>query len=320
MTVAAIDVARQRAAVAGRARRRSADRPLRGVFHTAGLLDDGLLVDQTPARLRKVTDPKMRGAWNLHTLTRHAELDFFVLYASVNGLLGSPAQGNYAAANVFLDALAHHRRAQGLPAVSIDWGVFAEVGMAARRTSPPGSQRLEGRGMRGLTPDEGLAALDAHPRAESAADGRPLHRRAPVGRVLPERSRLSHALAPPRREGRGEAPLGRPAPFSSVSRPPSPRRVRASSRELLRDQVGMVLRIAPENIGRDVPLAKLGMDSLMGLELRNRLEVMLGVRLPAGALWTYPTLAALSARLSTGGDETRVPAARAAGDPRRTIP
>jgi NADPH:quinone reductase-like Zn-dependent oxidoreductase/acyl carrier protein len=305
--VAAIDVARQDAVAAVLAEIPK-DRPLRGVFHAAGLLDDGLLTDQTPARLRKVTDPKVKGAWNLHTLTRHANLDLFVMYASVNGLLGSPAQGNYAAANVFLDALAHHRRAQGLPAISIDWGVFAEVGLAAAHENR--GRRLEGRGMRGLTPDEGLAALERivewNP-TQVAVARLDVHQwveffpNAAASRTL---SRLLDEKAGAKRQAGDQGLLERLA----AAEPEARLRLLEGA---LRDQVGMVLRISPENIGRDVPLAKLGMDSLMGLELRNRLEVMLGVRLPAGALWTYPTLAALSARLSTNGDDAPAPAAPA---------
>jgi epothilone polyketide synthase D len=295
VTVAAADVA-QRAALDAVIVALPEDRPLRGVFHAAGLLDDGLLADQTPARLRKAMAPKVQGAWNLHTLTRHhATLDFFVLYASVNGIIGSPAQGNYAAANAFLDALAHHRRAQGLPAIAIDWGVFAEVGLAAAEETR--GKRLEGRGMRGLTPADGIVALerviawnprqvvvarlDVHQWVEfypSAAGSRTL-------------SRLLQDKAEGRRRGSDGGLIERLA----AADPESRLRIVEGA---LREQVGKVLRIRPESIGREVPLAKLGMDSLMGLELRNRIEAILGVRLPAGALWTYPTLAALTTRLA----------------------
>ncbi len=298
VTVAAIDVA-DRAALAAVLAAVPNDRPLRGVFHAAGVLDDGLLADQTKARFRKVMDPKIRGAWNLHTLTRDADLDLFVLYASVNGLLGAPAQGNYAAANVFLDALAHHRRANGLPAISIDWGVFSEVGLAAAHEIR--GRRLEGRGLRVLTPDEGLSALERviawNPRQIAVArfDARQwieFYPNAAGSRVL---SRLLGEKAGTKTPSGDRGLLERLAAASPESR--------ASMVEAaLREQVGKVLRIRPESVGRDLPLAKLGMDSLMGLELRNRIEMMLGVRLPAGALWTYPTLAALSARLSGTGD------------------
>ncbi|MDH3602772.1 MAG: SDR family NAD(P)-dependent oxidoreductase, partial [Candidatus Tectomicrobia bacterium] len=108
------------------------DRPLRGIIHAAGVLDDGILQQQTLERFARVMAPKVRGAWHLHTLTKDMSLDFFVLFSSTASLLGSGGQANYAAANAFLDVLAHYRRAHGLPGVAINWGGWSEVGMAAR--------------------------------------------------------------------------------------------------------------------------------------------------------------------------------------------
>src|SRR5262249_8553039 len=128
--------------------------------HAAGVLDDASVLTLDAERLRAVMRPKVHGAWNLHTLleSEGRQLDFFVLYASAAGLLGSPGQSNYAAANVFLDALAHHRRAKGLAALSLDWGAFSEVGMAARQAAH--GVRMAHRGIESLTPDEGLLALE----------------------------------------------------------------------------------------------------------------------------------------------------------------
>jgi len=105
--------------------------PLRGVIHAAGVLQDGAIVNLTPERVAQVMAPKVIGAWNVHKATELRDLDFFVLFSSAVSVLGSPGQGNYAAANAFLDALAHYRRHQGLPAVSVNWGPWADVGMAA---------------------------------------------------------------------------------------------------------------------------------------------------------------------------------------------
>ena len=105
--------------------------PLRGVFHEAAVLDDGILSQQTLARFERVMNPKVFGAWHLHTLTQKMPLDFFVLFSSAASILGVAGQANYVTANAFLDGLAHYRREQGLPAMSIDWGAWAEVGMAA---------------------------------------------------------------------------------------------------------------------------------------------------------------------------------------------
>src|SRR5262249_28336122 len=128
----------------------------RGVVHAAGVLDDGLLLHQELARFERVLAPKVAGAWNLHLATRDEPLDFFVLYSSAAALVGAEGQASYVAANSFLDALAHHRRGLGLPAVSIDWGLFAGVGLAAgdQRGAQRGD-RLAARGLGTLTPAQG---------------------------------------------------------------------------------------------------------------------------------------------------------------------
>src|SRR5260221_1479855 len=131
--------------------------PLRGVIHAAGVLDDHLIINLDPESFRRVLAPKVLGAWNLHSLTSDLPLDFFVVFSSVASVLGSPGQGNYAAANAFLDGLAHHRRSHGLPCLSINWGPWAEVGMAARASSSRGPAS---RVMRPLAPAHALAALD----------------------------------------------------------------------------------------------------------------------------------------------------------------
>src|SRR5262249_24825362 len=107
---------------------------LRGVFHCAGRLDDGILLKLTPERFNRVSEPKGAGSWNLHTLTRDRRLDYFVLFSSAAALLGSPGQANYSAANAFLDGLARYRHSLGLPALSIDWGPWADIGLAAAQS------------------------------------------------------------------------------------------------------------------------------------------------------------------------------------------
>jgi NADP-dependent 3-hydroxy acid dehydrogenase YdfG len=117
--------------------------PLRGVIHAAGVLDDGVLLQQTPQRIHTVIAPKAIGAWHLHRLTDGEALDFFVMFSSITAPFGSPGQGNYAAANAFLDGLAHHRRGLGLPALSINWGPWGQIGLAAHRQQG-GMQGLQG--------------------------------------------------------------------------------------------------------------------------------------------------------------------------------
>ncbi len=135
--------------------------PLRGVFHLAGTLDDGILREQSRERFDRVMAAKVHGAWNLHELTRDLSppLDLFVLFSSAAAILGSPGQGNYASANAFLDALAHHRRGLGLPALSVNWGSWDEVGMAARLKESEG-QRWSAAGIGWIGVDQGLATLE----------------------------------------------------------------------------------------------------------------------------------------------------------------
>ena len=132
--------------------------PLRGVIHAAMVLEDSIVLQLNEELLKKVMAPKVIGAWNLHTRTLEIPLDFFVLYSSISSTCGNPGQGNYAAANAFLDAMAYHRRAIGLPALTINWGVLAEVGYVAERTNL--SERMSQRGVKSFTPEQALNVLE----------------------------------------------------------------------------------------------------------------------------------------------------------------
>jgi polyketide synthase 12/epothilone polyketide synthase D len=292
VTVARVDVANRAQLERLLAEVAASAMPLRGVIHTAGVLDDGVLMQLSPARFRTVMAPKALGALHLHELTREAPLDFFVLYASGSGLLGSPGQGNYAAANTFLDALAQHRRARGLPALSIDWGLFADVGLAAAQENR--GARLVSRGMRSLTAGEGLWAL------ERLLDGDRAH-----AAVLPIDvrqwvelypaalfSRVLSRLVAAQRADAGRRTGDRDLLERLAAAEPGARA--ALLETLLRAQASQVLRIPEDKLDVDVPLTNLGMDSLMGLELRNRIEAALGVAVPAALGWTYPTVAAMT--------------------------
>ncbi|WAS96618.1 type I polyketide synthase [Nannocystis punicea] len=272
---------------------RAAGAPLRGVVHAAGVADPAMLVDLTPARLRSVLAPKLGGALLLDALTRAAELDFFVLYASVSGLLGLPGTGNYAAANAALDAVAHHRRARGLPALSVDWGIFTGLGLAARADERAAAAFTAG--LRGMTSGEGLLALSrllASDRTQVAVapfDGAQWVESYPVAAA-------SRRLAPLFAAHGGDAgTAARELRAQVLAAEPS---MRAGLMLLaIRGHAAHVLRIAEAALDVQAPLTSLGMDSLMGLELRNRIEVALGIRSPATLLWTYPTVAALSEHL-----------------------
>ena len=133
--------------------------PLRGIIHAAGILDDGVLMQQQWPRFAKVLAPKVRGAWLLHHCSRDLPLDFFILFSSVSAVLGSAGQANYAAANAFMDALAHYRRAQGLPGLSINWGPWDKIGMAAGLKGQDRS-RMADRGISPIDPEHGLKVVD----------------------------------------------------------------------------------------------------------------------------------------------------------------
>ncbi|WP_338866156.1 SDR family NAD(P)-dependent oxidoreductase [Myxococcus stipitatus] len=269
--------------------------PLCGVVHAAGVLDDGVLAQQTEERFRRVMAPKVLGAWNLHELTLELPLDFFVLYSSAASFFGAPGQGNYAAANAFMDALALQRRARGLPALSINWGAFSEVGLAAAQDNR--GARLARRGAGSLTPAEGNTIL-----------GRLLDGAATGMGVMPLDLRRWTELSPQARSspwwseliptGAGAAPGARDEALLEVLRKATPEEGRARVEQLIREQMARVLRLDSSRIDREAPLQSFGLDSLMGLELRNRLEAALGVPLPASLMWKHPTLAALGEHLT----------------------
>ena len=250
--------------------------PLRGVIHSAAVLDDGIFAQLTEQRLLDVLAPKVLGAWYLHRHTRQAPLDFFVLFSSAAALLGSPGQANYCAANTFLDALADLRRSQGLPALSIGWGAWAEVGLAAEKDER--GKRLATRGLASMSPQEGLDAL-----------GRVLRLDDPYVAVIPldvERWRQFYPSA--RTSGlfdripRLSAGASRDAAATALrqaieSAEPGERRQLIES--YLSERGARILGFAA-GVDRDKSLQRLGLDSLMAVELRNAVETDLGVAIP----------------------------------------
>ena len=267
--------------------------PLVGVFHAAGVLDDAVIAHQDRDHLARVMAPKICGAWNLHLLTRDLPLRCFVLFSSVAALVGSPGQSNYAAANAFLDALAAHRRALALPALAVQWGAVAEVGLAARDERR--GARLAARGMRPLPVERALDHLErllADPDLTTIAV-------APLDLRQWLEFHLAVASAPYFAELRTTAPapaLDLAATRRDLAALDPDARLRAVD-DLVRAQVLQVLRVAVDRVHRHTSLLDLGLDSLTGLELRNRLESALGLRLPASLAWTYPRLDVLAAHL-----------------------
>jgi acyl transferase domain-containing protein/NADPH:quinone reductase-like Zn-dependent oxidoreductase/nucleoside-diphosphate-sugar epimerase/acyl carrier protein len=266
--------------------------PLCGVIHAAGALADGVLVQQTDDRFVAVLAAKQAGAWNLHKLTQDQPLDFFVMFSSIASVLGSVGQGNYAAANAYLDALAHTRRAQGLPALSIDWGPWSEVGMAAA-LSAHDQDRRRAQGLGFLTPAQGTQAL-AQTLQQDVAQllVLPIDWRRYVG---------SNAVPPLLREVAQAAPIekARAAAFTiDVAQQvfaAAPNQRRSIVQQHVRAHATKVLGLgAAHTIDPRRPLSELGLDSLMAVELRNALGVSLKRLLPATLLFDYPTLETLT--------------------------
>lgn len=265
--------------------------PLRGIVNAAGIVDDGVLAQQTAERLRNVAAPKIEGSFNLHQATSGLALDFFVGFSSVAAMLGSAGQATYAAANAFMDALAHHRRRAGAAGLSVNWGPWASAGMAARLTASQ-SQRWAERGMGEIEPDLGLAVL-----GDLMAEGTPQAGVFPISwqRYLDASS--PHRVPPffdevrPRREGADTAASG-----SVRSRlqetPPAGRREVLS--DYVRMQVAKVLgTYSASAVDPRKGLWEMGLDSLLALELRNRLDQELGCRLPVTLTMNRPTVEAI---------------------------
>ena len=262
--------------------------PLRGVVHCAGVLSDALLTDQSPERLAEVMRPKAAGAWNLHRLTLDQPLALFALISSVAGVVGSAGQSNYAAANAFLDRLAHERQALGLPATSISFGPWSDGGLAEDSLA-----RSAGRGFAPLAPDHGLELFDLSIRRE-----RP-HLVATI--VDLERVRSAHAGAVPAlwrtllpRPRAGETRGSLAERLATLAAPERAERVLA----VVSEEAARVLGLgSAREIPPERPLGELGLDSLMALELRNRLGARFGARLPATLLFDRPAPRDLAAHL-----------------------
>ena len=267
--------------------------PLRGVVHAAGVIDDGALVQQTWERFARVMAPKVAGAWNLHTLTKTLSLDFFILFASSSGLLGTPGQGNYAAANVFLDALAYYRRTQGLPACSIDWGPWADTGMtAADHTS---THRKSPVHLGQIAPAQGIAALEHILQRDNIQIGvLPIKlgtSAAHFNDEPPFRLRATSVSATVAESSHRAAP--QPELLSQLVQAPAARK-RSLLAAYLRLQVINVLGLTLDyQVDPREPLHELGLDSLLAIELRNIVGRAIGKPLNATLLFDYPTIEAL---------------------------
>jgi acyl transferase domain-containing protein/NADPH:quinone reductase-like Zn-dependent oxidoreductase/acyl carrier protein len=298
---------------------------LKGVVHAAGLLDDAMLAELDAEKLRRPFAPKVNGAWHLHELTAESPLDFFILFSSVAAFIGSAGQANYAAANAWLDSLAAYRRSIGLPAISINWGPWSEVGLAAERTDR--GDRLAASGLKTFAPELGVAAfgeiIDRNPvqvavmpfDVERWCDSYPAARKWSLFGELMDAASASGS------QGSATSASLR----DELMALPAGRRRRTHLETALQQQVAQVLKLAPARIDLNKPLRSMGLDSLMALELRNRLEAATSISVPATVIWNYPTITLLAAQLATRmgltleeGAEQASPATDVEGSPAQT--
>ncbi|WP_308117504.1 SDR family NAD(P)-dependent oxidoreductase [Streptomyces anatolicus] len=270
-----------------------AERPLTGVVHAAGVLDDGVIESMSVEQVERVMRPKVDAAWHLHELTAGDDLSAFVLFSSVAALIGSPGQGNYAAANAALDALAASRRAAGLPATSLAWGLWSSATGMGAQLGGAELARLERMGSKALTEEQGLALFD-QALASDAALLAPVRLDIAVLRAQARTGSIAAVL-------RGLAPAAaRRAAAPTVSLRDQLAGVDAADREQIvldtvRAHVAAVLgHASAAAIEPDRAFQEMGFDSLGAVELRNRLTQATGMRLPATLVFDHPTPAEIA--------------------------
>lgn len=266
--------------------------PLRGIVHTAGVLDDGVLQGQSWERFEQVMRPKVAGAWNLHTLTAEIPLDFFVLFSSEASLLGSAGQANYAAGNAFLDGLAHYRRALGLPALSINWGSWDEVGMATQ-VSEQQHARWRAQGIQLIPPKVGLSLLGRLLVMDGQVAVLPIDWSL-FRKTTPNRTLLADlGTVTPKEVAKKETPVDDFA--LRLQEAPINNRLPLLMAHL-QAEVAQILG------ARQLPtptqgLFDMGMDSLLAMELRNHLQSTLQIAAPATLVLEHPTIEKLANHL-----------------------
>ena len=261
--------------------------PLKGIIHSAGLLDDSTISRLDREKFYRVLKPKVQGTWHLHQLTLNHSLDFFVCFSSAVSILGSPGQGNYTAANSFLDSLIDYRHQLGLPGLSVNWGPWSEVGLAAQQSNR--GERISFRGLGSLTPDQGVKALDILMQTPQRQMGVFSFHLRQWKQFYPK---LSHSpLFNELQEQKGMQE--QEDSFQKKLQSASSDQKFSLLKNYLVQEVSQILRLSIKKISTQTPLRNLGLDSLMALEFRNRLEFGLGLSLSTTMIWKYPTINAL---------------------------
>ncbi|MEU0839170.1 type I polyketide synthase [Streptomyces sp. NPDC005962] len=297
---AACDVA-DRDALASTLATVPAEHPLTAVIHTAGVLDDGVIGSLTPERIDHVLRPKVDAAWNLHELTADLDLSAFVLFSSASGVFGGAGQGNYAAANAYVDALAQHRRARGLAGTSLAWGLWADASGMTGALDDADVSRMSRGGVAALSTAEGLELFDA---ARGAGEALLVPVRLDLAALRAEAA--SSGVVAPLMRGLVRVPARRTAEGSAAGSDALVRRLAGLGEagqldlllDLVRTQVAAVLGYgSAESVDPDRAFRDLGFDSLTAVELRNRVNAATGMRLPATLVFDYPTSLVLAEHL-----------------------
>ncbi|WP_433381558.1 SDR family NAD(P)-dependent oxidoreductase [Streptosporangium sp. CA-115845] len=293
VTVAACDVT-DRAALAAVLAAVPASAPLRAVVHAAGAMADAAALSLAPERLHEVLAPKVDGAWHLHELTRDLDLTAFVVFSSVTATVGFAGQANYAAANAFLDGLAHHRRAHGLPAVSLGWGLWEQHTGMTEGLGEADKERVRRAGVRQLPTVDGLALFDLGLAADRAqlvpawidVSGPDVDPSAVLRGLVP-------AAPVVRRERAGPEAVETTETLRDWLLPMSPHDRELAVGRVVQAEIAAVLR-RPGTVPPDRGFLDLGLDSVTALELRHRLGTVTALKLPPTVIFNHPTPGALA--------------------------
>lgn len=264
--------------------------PIRGVVHTAGVLGDGLLSQLDTESFSRVLRPKVLGSWLLHQLLADLSMDFFVLFSSASALLGQPGQGNYAAANAFLDTLAHYRRAQGRPALTVNWGAWSDLGFANTSGGKRLAAHLASMGIESLPPRKALEVL-RQLLEQNVTQAVAVNINWPKFRQFFQAGAASPLLSGIAREASELLPQAERRELRRdtlrAARPESRHQLLLS---YLVEQVARVLGISAARPDVHQPLSNLGLDSLMAIELKNRIVLDLGINLPITKFMQGPSI------------------------------